>query len=77
MDAGAGCVLPTKESIEAGEYVPLSRPLYIYVNAESFQRPEMVAFVEFYMNNAAELAAEVGYIGLTEADYRANLDAFR
>ena len=77
VDGGGGCVLPTQETIEAGEYLPLSRPLYIYVNAESFQRPEMAAFVEFYMNNAAELAAEVGYIGLSEADYRANLDAFR
>jgi phosphate transport system substrate-binding protein len=77
VDGGAGCVLPTQATIESGEYVPLSRPLHIYVNSESFQRPEMAAFVEFYMNNAAELAAEVGYIGLSEADYQANLDAFR
>jgi phosphate transport system substrate-binding protein len=77
VDAGAGCVLPTKESIEAGEYVPLSRPMYIYVNAESLGRPEVTAFVEFYMNNAAELAAEVGYIGLSEAEYTANIDTIK
>jgi phosphate transport system substrate-binding protein len=77
VDAGAGCVLPTRETIEAGEYVPLSRPLYIYVNAESLGRPEVVAFVEFYMDNAAELAAEVGYIGLSEAEYSANIDAIK
>jgi phosphate transport system substrate-binding protein len=77
VDAGAGCVLPTRESIEAGEYVPLSRPMHIYVNAESLDRPEVAAFVEFYMNNAAELAAEVGYIGLSEAEYSANIDAIK
>ncbi len=77
IDAGAGCVLPTKATIEAGEYVPLSRPLHIYVNAESLERHEVLAFVEFYMNNAADLAAEVGYIGLSEADYRENIAAVK
>ena len=77
IDGGAGCVLPTQESIEAGDYFPLSRPLHIYVNVESLARPEVAAFVEFYMNNAAELAAEVGYIGLSEAEYRANIDAIK
>ena len=77
IDGGAGCVLPTRESIEAGDYVPLSRPLHIYVNVESLTRPEVAAFVEFSLNNAAELAAEVGYIGLSEAEYRANIDAIK
>jgi phosphate transport system substrate-binding protein len=77
VDGGNGCVLPTQESIESGDYAPLSRPLHIYVNVESLDRPEVAAFVEFYMNNAAELAAEVGYIGLSEAEYRANIDAIK
>ena len=40
----------------------LSRPLYIYVNKKSLQRPEVRAFVEFYIDNASKLAEEVGYV---------------
>ena len=77
IDAGEGCVSPTAATIEAGEYLPLSRPLFIYVNRESLARPEVLAFVEFYMENAAQLATEVGYIRLSEAEYQGNLDAIR
>ena len=72
VDSGEGCVLPTSESIEDGTYSPLSRPLFIYVSAGSMERPEVKAFVEFYLDNAAELAQEVGYIRLGDAEYAAN-----
>ncbi|MYE55036.1 MAG: PstS family phosphate ABC transporter substrate-binding protein, partial [Chloroflexi bacterium] len=75
VDSGSGCVLPTSESIEDGTYSPLSRPLFIYVSAASIQRPEVRAFVEFYLDNAAELSQEVGYIKLGEAEYAANGDS--
>ena len=77
IDSGGGCVTPTRESVESGEYDTLSRPLFIYVNKASLARPEMVAFVEFYMNNAAELAEEVGYIRLSDAEYRDNIAAIK
>jgi phosphate transport system substrate-binding protein len=73
VDAGNGCVRPTPQTIRRGTYDPLSRPLFIYVNRESLARPEVAAFVRFYMENAPQLAAEVGYVPLGEPDYRANL----
>lgn len=73
IDGGDGPVLPTSEAIESGEYQPLSRPLFIYVSKKSLQRPEVKAFVEFYMENAPELVSEVGYIKLSDQIYRDNL----
>ncbi len=69
IDDGNGCVAPTPENIKNGSYTPLSRPLFIYVNTEHLQRPEVRAFVDFYLDNAAQLASEVGYVALTDAEY--------
>ena len=77
VDSGNGCVLPTSESIENGTYSPLSRPLFIYVSKASMERPEVKAFVEFYLDNAAELAQEVGYIRLGEAEYASYRDMIK
>ena len=77
VDAGNGCVLPTSESIENGTYSPLSRPLFIYVSKQSLERPEVKAFVEFYLDNAADLAQEVGYIKLGDAEYASNREAIK
>ena len=77
VDSGNGCVLPTSESIENGTYSPLSRPLFIYVSKQSMERPEVKAFVEFYLDNAAELSQEVGYIKLGEAEYASNREAIK
>ena len=77
VDSGNGCVLPTSESIENGTYSPLSRPLFIYVSKQSMERSEVKAFVEFYLDNAAELAQEVGYIKLGDAEYASNREAIK
>ncbi len=77
VDSGNGCVLPTFESIENGTYSPLSRPLFIYVSKQSLDRPEVKAFVEFYLDNAAELAQEVGYIKLGDAEYASNRETIK
>ena len=70
VDSGGGCVLPTDESIESGEYQPLARPLFIYVSVESLERPEVKSFVEFYMENGKQLVREVGYIAQADEVYR-------
>lgn len=77
VDSGNGCVLPTPETIENGIYSPLSRPLFIYVSKQSIERPEVKAFVEFYLENAAELSQEVGYIKLSEAEYASNRETIK
>ena len=66
IDAGEGCIAPSFESALDGSY-PLSRPLFIYTR-ESFlaEHPEnpVLRFVEFYLDNATVLVAEVGYVSL-------------
>jgi len=74
VDGGDGCVAPSVSTINDGSYSPLSREMFIYVNNASLERTEVRDFIEFYMNNAAELAEEVGYVGLSEADYQLQLE---
>ena len=63
----ATCLKPTDESIESGRYVPLSRPLYIYVNVASLKKPQVAAFLQNYLNEGQELVSEVGYVRLSKA----------
>lgn len=63
-------VTPDSKTIESGEYAPFSRPLFIYVNKASAARPEVKAFVEFYLERGPALAAEVGYVKLPEEIYK-------
>jgi len=74
IDSGDGPVTPSDSTINGGQYTPLSRPLFIYVSRESLERPEVKAFVEFYMENALDLVSEVGYTPLPEDVYADNLD---
>lgn len=64
VDGGKGCVSPSDATVIDGTYKPLSRPLYIYVNKASLKRPELVAFVKFYLDNAPKLVEEVKYVPL-------------
>ena len=73
VDAGDGCVTPTAATIEDGSYQPLSRPLFIYVSKQSLERPEVAAFVQFYLENARELVQEVGYVPLPAEAYKVSL----
>ncbi len=74
VDGGSGCVAPTVATIASGDYSPLSRPLFIYVNKKRVeQRAELKSLVEFYMEHGAELTREVGYVPLSADDYMNNL----
>lgn len=77
VDKGAGAVVPSFETIANGTYAPLSRPLYIYVNKASLEREEVLEFVTFYLENAKELVADVGYVPLPDADYEASLELLK
>jgi phosphate transport system substrate-binding protein len=76
VDGGEGCVEPTDETIANGEYQPLSRPIFIYVNAEAAERPEVAAFVEFYLDEADEIIPDVGYIPFMDEFYDAMIERF-
>jgi phosphate transport system substrate-binding protein len=77
IDGGAGCVAPSPETVADGTYRPLARGLYIYPSAEALARPEMDAFLQFYLDNIATVAPEVGFIALTDeqlTESQANLE---
>ena len=77
IDGGDGPVEPSEETINNGTYQPLSRPIFIYVNPVSGDRPEVSAFVEFYMKEAKHLVSEVGYVALPDQVYTMGLDRFK
>lgn len=66
IDGGNGCVAPGAETASAGEYAPLARPLFIYVRADSLERPEVQEFLRFYLANAQSLAGDVGYVAMSD-----------
>jgi phosphate transport system substrate-binding protein len=65
---GGQCVEPTAANVENGSY-PLSRPLFIYVKKDSILKPEVKAYVDFYVENAATLSADVGYVKFPDNYY--------
>ena len=77
VDGGNGPVAPSLQTVKDGSYAPLSRPLFIYINSTAVERPEVVEFVNFYLANAGELATEVGYIPLPDAEYQKEVNKFK
>lgn len=78
IDGGAGPVLPSLETVANGTYSPLSRPIFLYVARAAADRPEVDAFVDFYLGNVPTLSKDVGYVPLPEELYgvvRARWDA--
>jgi len=65
-------IKPTAETITDGTY-PLSRPLYIYVSTASLAKPEVTAFVKYYLENAITLADEQQFVPAPQADLDAGL----
>ena len=69
-------VRPTDETVKTGKYKPLSRPLYIYVNKKSLkEKPEVRAFVEYYLKNASKAVKLTGYVPLS--DYTKQLELIK
>lgn len=75
IDEGNGPVSPSTTTINDGSYSPLSRPIFIYLSKVSAQRPEVRAFIEFYLDQAPTLAAEVGYVAMPAEEYQASREA--
>ncbi|HWI30854.1 MAG TPA: PstS family phosphate ABC transporter substrate-binding protein [Microbacterium sp.] len=60
-------VSPSTESVQDGSYTPLSRPLFIYVNDASYaEKPQVKAFVDFYVENVLEVAERAHVVPLTD-----------
>ncbi len=71
---GKEYVLPSAKVVEDGSYQPLARPIFIYVNAKSLEKPEVKEFIEYYMTHGAKLTKEVKYVALPANVYKANID---
>ena len=58
------------DNVVQNKYIPLSRPLFIYVSKKSLDnKPQVKKFVDFYLENARKWVDEVGYVGLPEDAY--------
>lgn len=69
---------PSIETINNGTYAPLSRPEFIYVTKTAAERPEVKAFVEFYLSKEGhEVIKEAGFIPLTDSAYEMIIARFK
>ena len=73
---GKPAISPSMETVINGTYQPLARPIFIYVNAKSAQKPEIREFVEYYNRHGEKLAREVKYVPLPSKAYAHNLEIF-
>jgi phosphate transport system substrate-binding protein len=80
IDGGDGCVEPNTTTVQDGSYKPLSRPLFIYPKASSLKKPEVEAFVEFYVENNKSIAEKSLFVPLNstqETELKKDLDALK
>lgn len=80
IDSGKGCVAPGVETAQDGTYTPLSRPLFIYPNGKSLQRPQVEAFVDYYVENHGEIAKDAKFIPLNaeqDKELKADLEKLK
>lgn len=71
VNDGRGAILPSAETVQNSTYQPLSRPLFLYVNAKYAQdKPLLRQFVEYYIQQAPTVVPKVGYVPLTPEGYR-------
>ena len=76
IDDGNGCVEPSAETAQAGEYTPLARPLFIYVNNAKYTDNEAAkTFVDFYIENLPTIAEAALFIPLSDELYDATKTA--
>jgi phosphate transport system substrate-binding protein len=68
-------VSPNPGTILDKSYTPLARPLYIYVKNSAMRRPEVAAFLKYYLEKVGSLAEKAGYVAPTAEDQAANLKA--
>jgi len=68
---------PTAETAESGEY-PLSRPLFIYSDANIMQeKPQVASFIWFFLSNVNNEIGDVGYFPLSDAKLQEGIDAWK
>ncbi len=66
VDNGKGCVPPSVETAQDGSYAPLSRPLFMYPSEQALKKPEVKAFITYYLENVNSVAENLGFVPLTD-----------
>ena len=78
VDNGQQPSQPTVSAVKTFEFTPLTRPLFIYVNAEGVQnKSELQAFVQYYLENVRNWVPFVGYVPLEEETSKLIYDRFQ
>jgi phosphate transport system substrate-binding protein len=76
VDSGNGCVAPSPETAQSGEYTPLARPLFIYVNNKSYaDKAQVASYVDFYIQNLQQITEAAKYIQLNDQQQTETEDA--
>jgi phosphate transport system substrate-binding protein len=66
IDGGDGCVAPTTKTVQDGTYKPLGRPLFIYPSKAAIARPEVKAFLDFYIAESVAIAEQALFVPMTD-----------
>ncbi len=71
VEGPKGKVTPTEQTVQNETYQPLSRPIFIYVNARQLTSNQALRhFVNYYLNNAESLVRQEGSVPLSDSQYR-------
>jgi phosphate transport system substrate-binding protein len=73
IDSGSGCVAPSADAAQSGEYTPLSRPLFVYVKTSALERQEVEDFLRYMLDNEATIAETAQFVPLNETQIEENL----
>ena len=65
-ESADACVAPSKETIQSGEYKPLSRPLFMYPSEKALKRPEVKAFMDYVIENYEAIAEAAQIVPMTQ-----------
>jgi phosphate transport system substrate-binding protein len=77
VDAGKGCVAPSVETIQSGEYAPLSRPLFMYPKADALQKPEVKAYMQYVVDNYDKIAEQAQIVPMDSSQAAKATSAFQ
>lgn len=75
INGGGGCVAPSPKAAQDGSYKPLARPLFVYASDAGLKKPQVEAFVEFYLANDEQIVEAARFIPMTPEQKQKSSDA--
>jgi phosphate transport system substrate-binding protein len=73
IDNGSGCVAPSSDAAQSGDYKPLARPLFVYVKTSALERTEVEDFLRYMLENEAAIAERAQFVPLNQSQIDENL----